>query len=127
MVAGLIAFGVYHLALALFMAVAPGTFFEEIGPFGAQNDHYIRDTATFNLAFGAALLAAIRYQSWRVPVLALVVVQFALHAINHLVDIGEADPEWVGVADFVSLTVATVLLAGLLREAWRDARVRRAK
>jgi peptidoglycan/LPS O-acetylase OafA/YrhL len=121
-VVGLIAFGVYHVALALFMAVAPGTFFGEVGPFGVQNDHYIRDTATFNLAFGAALLAAVRYRSWRVPVLALVLVQFALHAINHLVDIGEADPEWVGVADFISLTVATALLAGLLRDAWRDAR-----
>jgi hypothetical protein len=119
--AGLLAFGAFHLALGLFMVVAPGTFFTEIGPFGVQNDHYIRDTATYNLAFGAVLLAAVRYPSWRVPVLAVVLVQFALHTVNHLVDIGEADPEAVGVLDFAGLLVATVLLAGLaLRVMRRD-------
>jgi hypothetical protein len=119
---GLIAFGVYHLALGIFMVVAPGTFFTEIGPFGVQNDHYIRDAATFNLAFAAVLLAAARYRSWRVPVLVVVLVQFALHTVNHLVDIGEAQPESIGVVDFVALLVGTALLAGLLRAAWRETR-----
>ena len=118
-VAGLLAFGVYHVALGVFMAAAPGTFFEQIGPFGVQNDHYIRDAATYNLAFGAALLAAVRYRSWCVPVLAVVLAQFALHAVNHLVDIGEAEPESIGVVDFVSLSVGTLLLAGLLLAAAR--------
>ncbi len=120
-VAGLIAFGVYHLALGLFMVVAPGSFFTEIGPFGAQNDHYIRDTATFNFAFGVGLLAAVRRPSWRVPVLAVVLIQFVLHAVNHLVDIGEAEPESVGVVDFVALLVGAALLAGLLVAARREA------
>lgn len=112
--AGLVALGVYHLALGVFMVVAPGTFFAEIGPFGVQNDHYIRDTATFNLAFAAALLAAVRHRTWRVPVLVVLLVQFALHTVNHLVDIGEAEPEAIGVVDFVSLLVGSLLIAGLL-------------
>ncbi len=58
-----------------------------------QNDHYLRDTATFNLAFGAALAVAVkRRQTWRTPVLCCVALQFALHAINHLADIGAAQP-----------------------------------
>jgi hypothetical protein len=123
--AGLIGFGVYHLALGIFMVLAPGTFFTEVGPFGVQNDHYIRDTATYNLAFGAVLLAAVRYASWRVPVLAAVVLQFALHTVNHLVDIGEAEPEAVGILDFFGLLVATALLAGLLLRAARRNRPER--
>ena len=35
--------------------------------------------------------------------LALAFVQNALHSVNHLIDIGEADPEWLGPANFASL------------------------
>lgn len=114
---GALAFGVYHLALGLFMLVAPGTFFEELGPFGTRNDHYIGDVATFEIAFGSALVAAQRMRSWRVPVLALVTLQFALHSINHLIDAGEADPEWIGWLDFAVLTLGTAALGWLLRRA----------
>jgi hypothetical protein len=51
------------------------------------------------------------------PVLALTTLQFALHSVNHLVDIGKSHPAWNGPADFASLTLATVALAWLLREA----------
>jgi hypothetical protein len=117
LVVGVGVFGAYHLALALFMAVAPRTFFTNVGPFGTVNTHYIRDTATFNAAIGVALLVAVRRPSWRVPVLALTTLQFALHSINHLVDIGRAHPAWNGYFDFFSLAVATLLLAWLLRVA----------
>jgi hypothetical protein len=105
---GLIAFGVYHLALGIFMVVAPGAFFTEIGPFGVQNDHYIRDNATFPLAIGAGLLIAAGRPSWRFPVLLVAAVWYLAHAVNHLVDIGESDPDWVGPVDFV-----VILLSGL--------------
>jgi hypothetical protein len=117
---GLGAFAVYHLALALFMAVAPHAFFTDIGPFGTLNTHYIRDTATFNAAIGFALFMALRRPSWRVPVLALTTLQFALHSINHLVDIGRAHPLWNGYFDFFSLALATLVLAWLLRAAIRE-------
>jgi hypothetical protein len=117
--AGLAAFGIYNLGQGALMAAAPGTFFAEIGPFGVQNDHYIRDLATFYIALGAGLLVAVRRRSWRVPVLALLALQFALHAVNHLIDIDDADPSWLGVADFVALVVGAVLLLGLLKLASR--------
>ncbi len=116
-VVGCGAFAAYHLALALFMAVAPRTFFTDVGPFGALNTHYIRDTATFNAAIGAALLVAVRRPGWRVPVLALTTLQFALHSVNHLIDIGRAHPAWNGYFDFFSLALATLVLAWLLRAA----------
>jgi hypothetical protein len=117
---GIGAFALYHLGLALFMAVAPRAFFNNVGPFGVLNSHYIRDTATFNAAIGAALLVAVRRPSWRVPVLALTTLQFALHSINHLVDIGSAHPAWNGYFDFFSLAAATLVLAWLLRAALAD-------
>ena len=86
-----------------------------MGPFGARNDHYIRDTATFSAAIGAGLLVSLRRPSWRVPMLAVSAVQFALHSVNHLVDIDKAHPAWTGYFDFFSLALTTVLLAWLLR------------
>jgi hypothetical protein len=117
---GVGAFGVYHLVLALFMVAAPRVFFTNVGPFEAANVHYIRDTATFNAAIGVALLVAVRRPSWRVPVLALTTLQFVLHSINHLVDIGRAHPVWLGYFDFFSLFAATLLLAWLLRTAFAE-------
>ena len=116
----LIALTVYHLALGLYMVVAPGSFYDVVGPFEARNDHYIRDVSTFYLAFGAATALAIGRPSWRAPVLALMAIEYALHAVNHLVDIGDADPSWVGYSDFVSIALLAVLLGWLTRVAMRE-------
>jgi hypothetical protein len=115
--AGVAVLAAYDLALALFMAVAPHAFYSKVGPFGIRNDHYIRDTATFSAAIGVGLVVSLRRPSWRVPMLAISVVQFALHSINHLVDIEKAHPSWNGYFDFFSLAAATLVLAWLLRVA----------
>ena len=112
-VAGLLAFAAVQLGLAIFMAVAPHRFYIAIGPFGARNDHYVRDVASYNAALGFGLLIAVRHASWRVPVLAIMTIQFALHSVNHLVDIASAHPAWVGYFDFFALAAATLQLAGL--------------
>lgn len=114
---GILLLAAYDLALAVFMAVSPHSFFANVGPFGTRNDHYIRDTATFSAAIGVGLLIALRRPSWRVPMLAISVVQFALHSINHLVDIDRAHPAWNGYFDFFSLAATTILLAWVLRVA----------
>jgi hypothetical protein len=111
----LIVFAVGQLVLGLLLWLAPGFFYDEIGPYGARNDHYMADLATFYLALGAVALVAVRRVSWRVPVLALALVQYALHSLNHLIDIGESDPSWLGPANFVSLLLTTLLLGWMLR------------
>ena len=102
------------------MAVSPHAFYKAIGPFGTFNAHYLRDVASFEGALGLALVVALARPSWRVPVLALTTAQFALHSVNHLVDIGRAHPRWTGYFDFFSLAAATVVLAWL----WRVASMR---
>jgi hypothetical protein len=113
-------FGLAQLALAALMVVAPGTFFSDIGPYGVRNDHYLADLATFYAALGVASLVAARRPSWRVPVLAFAVLQYVLHSVNHLVDVGDAHKAWLGPANLISLAATAVLLAWMLSVAARD-------
>ena len=122
--AGIACFAVVELLIALFMAIAPHAFYENVGPFGLVNDHYIRDLATYNAAIGVALTASIRRPSWRVPVLALTTIQYALHSVNHLVDIGNAHPKYLGYVNFFVIAIATALLAWLWRVAAAEERAR---
>ncbi len=112
-------FGVAQLVLALLQAFLPGTFFDDIGPFGARNDHYLGDLASFYAALGVVARVAARRPAWRVPVLAFALLQYALHSVNHLVDIGEAHRDWLGPATFAALLATTLLLGWMLREAAR--------
>lgn len=102
------------------MALAPGFFFEQIGPYGARNDHYTRDTSTFNLALGAVTLVAWKRPGWRVPVIAFSLLQYILHSINHLIDVGEADPKALGPINLISLALTAALLGYMLRTAKRS-------
>ena len=111
----LIVFAIGQLALGVALWLAPGFFHDEIGPYGARNDHYMADLATFYLALGAVTLVAVQRASWRVPVLAFALIQYGLHSLNHLIDIGESDPSWLGPANFVSLLLTTLLLGWMLR------------
>ncbi len=108
-----------QLASGLFMIVAPGSFFEQVGPYGTQNDHYIRDVATFTLALGLVALIAAWRPRWRVAAIAGAFFQYVLHSINHLVDIGEADPERLGPINFVALALGAGLLGWMLVAATR--------
>lgn len=115
--AGVAVFAAYHLVLALWMAASPHSFFKQLGPFETFNSHYIRDLATYNAAIGVTLAVAIKRRSWRVPLLALLTVQFALHSVNHIVDINKAHPAWTGYMDAVTLVGATLVLYWLMRAA----------
>jgi UPF0716 family protein affecting phage T7 exclusion len=111
----LIVFAAIQVLTGALLWLTPGFFHDEIGPYGVRNDHYLGDLATWYLALGAALLVSVRRAGWRVPVLAVAFLQYALHSVNHLIDVGEADPGWLGPANLVSIVLATVLLGWMLR------------
>lgn len=109
---GLLLFGVPSLLLGLAMAFAPGAFFELIGPYGPRNDHYIHDTASFQIALAVPMLVAVRHPSWRLPALTANAIQWGLHALSHLLDAGAAEPAWIGWFDvFVTMSGAALLIA----------------
>jgi hypothetical protein len=119
LVAGIATFAAVELGVAIFMAFAPHLFYTSIGPFGMRNDHYLRDVASFSAALGVGAAISIRRPAWRIPVLAITALQFALHSVNHLLDIGRADPGWIGYLDFFLLAAATLQLVWLMRLAAR--------
>lgn len=114
--------GCYLVGLSVFMLIVPGTFVEGVGPFGPRNDHYVRDAATFQLALGVLSLVAVARREVRLVTVVVIGTQFLLHTINHLVDIDEADPSWLGPADFASLLGATTVLAWLFLRVRREGR-----
>lgn len=120
--AGLAVLGASSLLTALLMVADPSGFLDEVGGFGAANDHLVRDVSTWVAAYGAALLLAVRLVSWRVPVLALGVAQGVLHAANHVADAGIASPSWKGAVNVAVLGGITLVTAWLLVAARREER-----
>jgi hypothetical protein len=116
------ALGVFHLLEGAWMFFAPASFFDTIGRYGLENTHYVGDLGAFVLAYGVALLLAAGRPSWRAPLLAIGALWYALHAVNHLFDVGEARSEARGIADTVLLALGAGLLAWLAAIADRLAR-----
>jgi hypothetical protein len=118
----LVVFGALQVLTGVLLWLAPGFFHEWVGPYGPRNDHYMGDLATWYLALGVVVLVAVRRASWRPAVLALGLMQYTLHTVNHLLDIGETDPGWLGPVNFVSIALLAVLLAWMLRATREQAR-----
>jgi len=116
----LITLAAVQAVIGLLQAFAPGWFYEQAANFGPRADHMMRDVATYYLASALALVVAVGRPSWRTPVLFLVLVQYVLHALNHVLDIGDADPSWVGPVDAISLAIGAGLLLWCLRTSQRD-------
>jgi hypothetical protein len=116
----LIVLGVVQVASGALALVAPGTFYDEIGRYGVENSHYVGDVGAFVLAFGIAVLIAAQRPAWRVPVLVLGVLWYALHTINHAFDVGEARSDARGIVDTVYIALGGLLFAYL---AWAASRL----
>jgi hypothetical protein len=109
----------YHLLLGAFMFLAPGAFYDSLGKFPPENHHYIKDVSTFYIALGVGLYVSVHRRTWRVPLLVFATLEYAIHAINHLVDVNQATSAFTGWFDFFSLALLTLILAALVTVAWR--------
>ncbi len=108
-----VALGAFHLALGLLALLAPGTFFDEIGRYGAENLHYVGDVGAFTAGYGAALLLAARRPSWWAPLFALGALWYALHALNHAFDTDEARSDFRGWLDTILIAAGAAVFAWL--------------
>ena len=80
------------------MALAPGSFDAWVAPFGVRNEHLLLGPGHGIAGAGRGRAARRDQATWRVPVLAITLLQFTLHTRNHLLDIGQAEPSWLGSA-----------------------------
>jgi hypothetical protein len=103
--------GGVQLAVAGWAAVDAGSFTEHLADFGPENPHLVHDFAAAFGTFGVGLLLAARFACWRRPVLAA--IWTGLHAVSHLVDVGDAHPHAVGPVESLALVAATPLFIGL--------------
>lgn len=112
--------GLSQLLLGAWAFLLPGSFYDAIASYPPQNDHFLKDVGSWQVALGAAAVIAVRTPSWRTGMLGVLAVQYGLHAISHAIDLDQADSDAVGVATLVALIAAAVVLAGLfLRERGR--------
>ncbi|MEK6327639.1 MAG: hypothetical protein AABM66_08990 [Actinomycetota bacterium] len=118
--AALIVLGVVQVASGALALIAPGTFYDEVGRYGVENQHYVGDVGAFVLAYGIAVLVAAQRPAWRVPVLALGAIWYGFHAINHVFDVGDALSDARGIFDTLYIGLGGVLFAYL---AWAAAKL----
>lgn len=105
--------GAYGVVLGALALIAPGTFFEEIGRYGVENEHYVGDNGAFTLAYGLLAFVAISRPAWRVPILSVGAAWFGLHALNHAFDVGLARSDARGVTDTLLLALGALALGWL--------------
>ncbi len=109
--------GVTQVAAGLLAFLAPGAFYDLIAGYPPENDHFLKDVGSWSVALGAIALYGARRADWRVPLLALIGLQYALHTGAHIVDAGDAEESRYDVVAIVTQGFGALLLLGLfLRE-----------
>src|SRR3954451_3770619 len=109
----LLVVAIYHLLLGAFMFFAPGAFYDSLGKFPPKNTHYVKDVSSFYIALGVCFFVSVRRRSWRTPLLVFAALEYTLHALNHLIDVGKASTDFTGWFDFFSLALIALILAAL--------------
>jgi len=112
--------GLAQLVPALWIVIAPHSFFDHVGPFGTYNSHYLGDAASFQAGIGLVLVAAARWDALRAGALAIALATVSIHAINHWIDVNDAHPgSNADVTDAVLLTILALATIGPLQAALR--------
>lgn len=110
---GLIAAGALQLVTGVVAFLAPGAFYTAAAAYPPENHHFLRDIGTWNIGLGLVALLAQSRPSWHRPILAVVALQFALHTVSHVIDVGATDPESQSWLALVTFGLGTVVLAAL--------------
>ena len=97
------------------LMLAPGWFFEHIGPYPPFNRHYAGDLGAFNVAIGLALFLAARDPLRRRMLVGVAALGNVLHAANHVYD---AVVDGVGIEWWLRYDFATVMSAIALSAAY---------
>ena len=109
----LIVSGVTQLVVGVWTFVSPGSFYDVVATYPPQNDHFLKDIGSWNVALGLAALIAARTPAWQRGMLGVLAVLYTLHAISHAIDVDLGEPQSASVATLVSQIVAALIFAAL--------------
>ncbi len=116
----LVVVGVTQLVTGVLAFFVPGTFYDVVAGYPPQNDHFLMDLGSWQLALGAIALYGARRPAWRTPLLGFLALQYILHTIPHALHVEDSDPQWHGVFGLAGqLFGSLVLTAVFLRERTR--------
>jgi hypothetical protein len=112
--------GLAQVVPALWIVIAPHSFFDHIGPFGSYNSHYLGDAAAFQLGIGVPLIAAARFEALRAGTLAIALASVSFHAVNHWIDVNAANGgSNADITDAILLTILALVTIAPLQAAMR--------
>ena len=112
--------GVTQVLTGALALLVPGTFYDLVAGYPPQNDHFLMDLGSWQLALGAIALYGARRPEWRTPLLGFLALQYILHTIPHALHVNDSDPDWHGVFGLSAQLFGSLVLAGLfLRESRR--------
>lgn len=100
--------------------VAPAAFYDAVASFPPENHHFIRDVGSWQVALGLVALLAWRRPALRVPVLAILAIQYGLHLVSHVIDVNAGDPAWHGPFGLVAEALGAVVLTALALKEYRS-------
>jgi len=116
----LVVVGASQVVTGLVAFLAPQTFYDVLAGYPPFNEHFLMDVGSWQIALGALTVFGARRADWRVPLLAFLALQYALHLIPHLIHFDDAEKSGQAWFATIALGLTTVLLAGLfLRERGR--------
>jgi len=112
--------GLAQLVPALWIVIAPHSFFAHVGPFGSYNSHYLGDAAAFQAGIAVPLIAAAWFEPLRAGALTIALAAVSFHAINHWIDVhGANGSSNADVTDAILLTILALLTIAPLQAAMR--------
>jgi hypothetical protein len=113
--------GAVFTGLGAWAGIDSGSFTRVLADFGPENNHLVHDFGAASVAIGAGLLVAVRRVAWQTPLLLVATVWNGLHAVSHLVDVGDAGSRGLAIAEAALLVGGTALLAVLTFTSREDA------
>ena len=109
----LVVAGATQLLAGLLALFAPGAFYDLFASYPPENHHFLKDLGSWQIPLGLIALYGARRADWRVPLLGLLRLQYALHTGSHLVDSGEAEEGWMDGFAIATQALGAVVLLGL--------------
>ena len=113
----LVVAGVTQLITGVMALFAPGIFYDVLAGYPPENEHFLMDLGSWQIALGAIALYGARKPAWRTPLLGLIGLQYLLHTIPHVLHVEDSEESWQGPFAVIAQGFGAVVLLGLfLRE-----------